>query len=260
MTDRRGVLLGHNVLLTDVTEFKRAQAQIVEQQRALATMEERERLARELHDSIGQTVGFMNAQAQAARDYLARGDTGTVDQYLARVVEVAQNADADIRESIIALRSTAMLEQGLVAAFDKYLRQFGATYELHTELNAAGEIRDIALETKVELDLLRIVQEALANARKHAHAHGVTLSMAVQNGCLETVVEDDGDGFNIAAATGARRQKFGLHLMRERAQKIGGNVTIDSALGQGTRVRVQIPLDQIAQSPGRDADAGLTRR
>jgi PAS domain S-box-containing protein len=255
LVDRGGFKLGRLISLKDVTEQKRTQAQIVDQQRALATMAERERLARELHDSIGQTVGFLNAQAQAAREHLSRGETGTVDNYLARLVEVAQNADADIRESIMALRSTAMLEQGLVPALDKFLRQFGTTYDLRTELTAGGELKDLALETTVELDLLRIIQEALANARKHAHARSVTVRLAVQGDCLEMVVEDDGDGFDVAAATGASRQKFGLQMMRERAQKVGGNVAIDSAVGQGTRVRVEIPLTPSRPLQRRDAHA-----
>lgn len=249
LKDRRDVALGHLILLHDVTEQKHAHAKLLEQQRTLATVAERERLARELHDSIGQVVGFINVQAQAARDLLARGENKTVDDYLARMARVAQDANADIRESILALRSTAALEHGLVAVLDQYLRQFGQNYDLHTELTVPDPFKDRVLEPWVELQVLRIIQEALANARKHARARCVCVHLTLPGDRVQAVVEDDGQGFDVGAVAGTGREKFGLHLMRERAQQVGGNVTIDSAIGKGTRVLLEVPLNQSGGSP-----------
>lgn len=257
LQDRRGVQLGHLILLHDVTEQKRVQARLLEHQHMEATLQERERLAAELHDSVGQAVAFINLQAQAARQLISRGETETADDHLARLVQVAQSADADIRESILELRSAAALEQGLVAALEQYLRQFSMNYDLRADLVAPDEMKGHALDPQVELQLLRIVQEALANVRKHAHARFVHVSLALKDGCVEAIVEDDGKGFELPGIADVGRHRFGIQLMRERANQVGGNVTIDSAVGKGTRVRVEIPAGSVPPTSWGDRDEGF---
>jgi len=114
------------LLLHDVTEQKQAEAQIVNQQRALAMLHERERLARELHDSLGQTFAFVNTQGQAIRRLLSRGDIATADEYVLRLVEVAREADMDIRESILGLR-VAISGQGFFPVLSNILPSMGRT-------------------------------------------------------------------------------------------------------------------------------------
>ena len=157
-------------MLHDVTEQKQAQARLVEHERALATFEERDRLARELHDSLGQVLGYAKMQAQAARDLLARQEWQQADQHLTQLVAVAQDAHADVREYILGAGrerggdGVPAVPGGLSAAVPP-------TYGFAATLEARRSSRPCS-EPTVGAQLLRIIQEALTNARKHAHACG----------------------------------------------------------------------------------------
>jgi PAS domain S-box-containing protein len=241
LTDWRGLEVGRLLLLRDVTERRQAQAQLLEQQRALAMLSERERLARELHDGIGQVLGYVKMQAQAARDWLAQDQVAAADADLAQLVAVAQDAHADVREYILGARTSAAAEPGLRAGLQQYLQRFSQQYALQTELLApTGGIDDL-LEPTAEAQLLRIIQEALTNARKHAQAEGVQVSMQLVANHVQVTVQDDGVGFDPALLATAEGQKYGLGFMRERAQEVGGSVEIRSAPGAGTQVLIRVP-------------------
>ena len=246
LKDPRGLDVGRLLLLLDTTEQRQAQAQVQEQQRTLAVMRERERLARELHDGLGQVLAFVNAQGLSARRLLTRGDVAGADAQLARLVEVAREADTDIREAILGLR-VALSEPGapgqrLLPALAAYLRQFEARHGIHTELRAPAGFDDRVFDPQVDAELLRIVQEALTNTRKHAGARAVCVTLAIEDRCARVTVEDDGCGFEpdeVFAATGGR---VGLRVMRERAEEIGGSLAVQSAPGQGAKIIVTAPL------------------
>ncbi len=230
-----------DLLLHDVTTQKQVQAQLLEQQRALAMLAERERLARELHDGIGQVLGYVKMQAQAARDRLAQDQKAAADSDLAQLVAVAQDAHADVREYILSARSRPVTEPGLLPALRQYLRRFGETYKIRTELILPPELTGGAFEPTVEAQLLRIIQEALTNARKHAHAQCVQVTIVLEEGGAQIVVKDDGVGFDPMLLATADGQKYGLGFMRERAEEVGGCVEIRSAPGAGTRVIICVP-------------------
>ncbi len=244
LKDWRGLEVGRLLLLRDVTAQKRAQAQILEQQRALAMLSERERLARELHDDLGQVLGYVKMQAQAARDRLAQGQAAAADLDLAQLVTVAQEAHTDVREYILGARSGTGAEAGLVPALRRYLAQFGEAYKIQAELIVSPEWTGSVLEPTVRAQVLRIVQEALTNARKHARARCVQVSLGLEEGLARIVVHDDGVGFDPTLLATADGLKYGLRFMRDRAQEVGGSVEIDSAPGQGTRVVVQVPVSR----------------
>jgi signal transduction histidine kinase len=241
LEDFRGLLVGHLLMLRDVTEQRRAQARALEQQRTLAVLHERERLARELHDSLAQVVSFVSIQGQSARRLLSRGEIAAADDQLERLVEVAREADVDIRESILGLR-VALAEEGLWSALSTYLDQYEERYGLHTELRRPEAFGDGAFEPLVEVQLLRIVQEALTNARKHSRARSVSVSFDGQDGRAEVTVQDDGSGFDPAEVCGDARGRVGLRVMRERAEEIGGALAVQSAPGKGTQVSVTVPM------------------
>ncbi|HNS52860.1 MAG TPA: histidine kinase N-terminal 7TM domain-containing protein [Anaerolineae bacterium] len=241
LKDARGLLAGYLVLLRDVTEQRQAQAQVVEQQRALAMLQERDKLARELHDGIGQVLGYVKMQAQAARDRLAQDQVAAADAALAQLAAVAQDAHTDVREYILGARTPAGAEAGFLAALQSYLERFGRQYGLQAELIAPPGWSDEALEPTVQAQLLRIVQEALTNARKHAQAHAVQVSLHLAAGGAQVNVRDDGVGFDPALLSAAEGQKYGLGFMRERAQEVGGSVEIHSAPGAGTQVLICVP-------------------
>jgi PAS domain S-box-containing protein len=241
LIDHRAVTMGYLLLLHDVTEQRRAQAQTVEQQRALAMLHEREQLARELHDGIGQVLGYVKMQAQAARDRLAQDQVPAADADLAQLVAVAQDAHADVREYILGARAPAAVEPGLPAALEHCLERFSRQYGLRTVLASPPEWGDGLLEPTAEAQLLRIVQEALTNARKHARAGCVRVSVELDGDHVAVTVEDDGVGFDPALLATGEGQKYGLGFMRERAHEVGGCIEFHSAPGEGTQVVVRVP-------------------
>jgi signal transduction histidine kinase len=241
LEDFRGLLIGHLLMLRDVTEQRRAQAQAFEQQRTLAVIRERERLARELHDNLGQVLAFVSTQGQTVRRLLARGEIAAADEHVERLVEAAREAEADIRESILGLR-VALTESGLSGALATYLDQYQKRYGIRTELARPEALGDGAFEPLVEVQLLRIIQEALTNARKHSRARSVSVAFAAQDGYARVVVQDDGCGFDQERVLGDSAEHVGLRVMRERAEEIGGTLAVASAPGEGTRVIVTAPL------------------
>jgi signal transduction histidine kinase len=241
LKDFRGLLIGHLLMLRDVTERRRAQTQAQERERTLAVLHERERLARELHDNLGQVLAFVNTQGQVVRRLLARNEIVAADEHVARLVEVAREADTDIRESILGLR-VALAEQGLWPALTTYLDQYEQRYGIHTELGGPATPGDHAFEPLVEVQLLRIVQEALTNARKHSRAHAVCVTFGSHDGWAQVMVQDDGCGFDPREVAADAAGRVGLRVMQERAEEIGGALAVQSAAGQGTQVVVTAPL------------------
>jgi signal transduction histidine kinase len=239
---RSGYLLGYLAVLHDVTERREAEARLVEQQRALATLQERDRVARELHDSLGQVLGYAKMQAQAARERLARGEWGKADTHLAQLAAVAQDAHADVREYILGARAAGSTEVAFLPSLEDYLRRFQTAYGLCTTLAVSPGFPGRTLEPMVGTQLLRIIQETLTNVRKHACARAVHIGLSASDGKAEAVVQDDGEGFDPTRLDATEASTFGLRFMRERASEVGGTVEIRSAPGEGTRVVVTVPV------------------
>lgn len=241
---RRGAYrLGYLMVLRDVTGRKQAQARSVEHQRARATLEERERVARELHDSLGQVLGYVKLQAEAARALLAQGQAEPASDHLEQLVAVAQEAHADVREFILGSRAGDPAGTELVPALQAYLRRFRATYGIAATLEVAPELSGGALDPMAAAQLLRIIQETLTNVRKHSKAGAVRVRLSLVDGRARAVVQDDGEGFDPAGLEAAEAGAFGLRFMRERAREVGGSVSVSSAPGQGTRVEISLPFE-----------------
>jgi signal transduction histidine kinase len=242
LDDWRGLEVGRLLLLHDVTEQKRAQSQLLEQQRALAMLYEREQLARELHDGIGQVLGFVKLQAQAARTWLALDQKTAADSDLEKLIAVAQDAHADVREYILGAKLAVSDQDSFILSLRHYLQRFSEHYGLRTELIAPPEWSDNFLEPTAEVQLLRIIQEALSNARKHAQAQTVQVIIHLDEIQAQVTIQDDGVGFEPAGLANDGGQKYGLEFLRQRAVEVGGSAEIHSAPGQGTRVVVCVPL------------------
>jgi signal transduction histidine kinase len=241
--DWRGLEVGSLLLLHDVTDQKQAHAQLLEQQRALAILTERERLARELHDDLGQVLAFISTQGHVIQQLLVRGDVATTDSYIDRLIQAADEADVDMRESILSLRAPFHLK-GLIPALQDYLRRYEECYGLHIELLLSNTELDSAFEPVAEVQILRIIQEGLTNARKHASAHCVRIAFTSLDSRIQIVMQDDGKGFEPGMFQANQRHGFGLQFMRERAEAIGGSLELYSSPGQGTQVLLVIPLKE----------------
>ena len=241
LKDQHERVVGWLLLLHDITARRRVEVQRIREQQMLAIIGERERLARELHDDLGQVFAFVSAQGQTARLLLARGQADAADAQLARLVQVAHEADSDIRESILSLRAR-LAQQGLSSALSTYLDSYQQRHGIHIEMNGVPDLASCTMDPLVEVQLLRIIQEALTNVRKHAGAHSVSIDVTLQNGQARVSLQDDGCGFDPATTLHGSAGRLGLRIMQERAEEVGGNLELCAQPGQGTKVTVTVPL------------------
>ena len=248
LKDFRGLLMGHLLMLNDVTEERRAQDRILEQQRVMATLHERERLGRELHDSAGQILAYVSMQAQAIAKRVHDDDSVTAEAQLRRLAEAAQEAHADIRESILALKVGPAGEWSFLGVLRQYLVGFSDHSGIAAELAIQPELEVEALPPNSGVQLLRVIQEALTNARQHSGARCVRVALAREDGEAVIVVQDDGVGFKPGAynpkqqTPGSRSDHYGLNYMAERMAEIGGRLAIESEPGAGTRIVLHAPF------------------
>ena len=214
-------------------------ARYVEKLPALAALEERQRIARELHDSLAQTLGSLQMGLAAIRERLRRVPPPEAAKELKRLEGVARTAYAEVRQEIFGLRTMVSRELDLVPALTEYLTEINRQTGLQIDLRVLDQ-RATRLPLGFEVELIRIIQEALANVVKHARATRAQVTFDVEGGAARITVRDDGAGFDPEERRG--RQAFGLETMRERAETVGGTFAITSARGSGTLVEVRLPL------------------
>lgn len=205
----------------------------------IATARERLRIAHEMHDGLAQVLGYVNIKVQAAKQYLRRGKTEEASTQLDELAVSARQAYGDVREAIVGLRTLPGSDRSLGEVLGEFLDQWKEQSGVSTELAIDPELR---LQTSVELQIVRIIQESLTNVRKHARATTVRVDVRRQEGTLLVTISDDGLGFNPEITTRGEFPKFGLTTMRERASSIRGSLAIDSSPGKGTTVRFAMPL------------------
>jgi PAS domain S-box-containing protein len=260
LRDKRGDEFGTLLLLHDVTEEKRAQITLLEQERVLATLQERERLARELHDGLGQVLGYLSLQTQAARKWLQEGEAEKADAQLVRLSGVAQKAHGEVRESIFALTAASSADWSFLSTLEQYLKECRANYALDAELSVGGGVDEALFSPNCAVQLLRVVQEAVTNAHRHAGACTVRVAVQARGGRARITVSDDGCGFEVRGLRQDRDGHFGLQFMRERMAHIGGKVEIESRPGGGTQVTLDAPaLNGEGRSKDESASGGRPR-
>jgi signal transduction histidine kinase len=210
-----------------------------------AIIDERERIARELHDGMAQILGYVNTKAMAVRLMLQKGKLRDADRQLGQLEEAARSLFVDVREAILGLKMSGEVGASLALAVDTYVEQYTRLSDISVKVDIQPQIRDLTLPADTELQLLRIVQEGLSNIRKHANASRVWLSLQVKDDILQLQIRDDGSGFDPnAAPVDGRSDHFGLDSMRERADAIGASFTLDSQVGNGTSILVQLGLNE----------------
>jgi signal transduction histidine kinase len=211
-------------------------ARLTERSRELSIVEERNRLARELHDAVSQKLFGLVLNAESAATLLQR-DTDAAAEQIARLGELAQEALEELRGLIFELRPASLEEEGLAATLRKQVDMLERVHGRAIELRITGGTR-AAPETEGEV--LRIAQEALNNALRHADAERIELRLQGRDGRLTVTVADDGVGFD-PAAPGLRARRLGLTSMEERARALGGTLAVVSRPGEGTTVTLEVP-------------------
>jgi two-component system nitrate/nitrite sensor histidine kinase NarX len=208
---------------------------LVAREKEMAVSEERNLLAQELHDSIAQSLAFLNIQVQLLRNDLQQGQTTTALQGLEQIREGVQECYDDVRELLVHFRTrvgNADLETAVRSALEKFEGQTG----ISTVFSHRGTVPDMPPEHV--LQAMHIVQESLSNVRKHAKASRVDVELVCGGECT-LYINDNGTGFD--AAHDAGDTHVGLSIMRERAHRIGAELVLESEPGRGTRVRLVLP-------------------
>jgi two-component system nitrate/nitrite sensor histidine kinase NarX len=211
--------------------------------REAAIAGERALLARELHDSIAQSLAFLKIQVDLMRGALRRGDQAAVARTLEEVDTGVRESYADVRELLLHFRTRTDaqdIESALRSTLQKFEQQTGLAAELRIEGHG------VPLPADVQVQVLHVLQEALSNVRKHSGATTVrVLVQATPEWRFEVV--DDGRGFDVGVRPDSTH--VGLNIMRERAARIGARVALRSDPGQGTRVTLTVPQEEVAKEP-----------
>lgn len=210
-------------------------ARVDEETNRLSIMEERTRLAHELHDSLAQTLASIRFQVRVLDETLHQGDEAGVWQELERIENSIDEANTELRELIAHFRAP-MDKRGLIPAIEQSVERFRQANEGVT-VYLQKEWPRLPLPAEYEVQVLRIVQEALANVRKHAKAHTVRVMLRGDTeGNYRVLIEDDGVGMGERNPSRSPGEHVGLSIMEDRARRIGGRLRIESEPGEGVRV------------------------
>lgn len=242
LKDKKGSLIGKMAVVHEVTDKRRAQEEFLSHQRTLARMEEKEQLARDLHDNLGQLLGFINMQTQGVIQELSNEGIDLVSKRLEQLVKVTQEAHTEIREYIQEVRTTVSRQQDFANEMKKIILQFEYQTGIPIELNEACDLSE-KLKPYNRIQLLNIIKEALNNIQKHADASKVIITLHIVEQELRLVVADNGKGFHITPPDSSKGG-FGLNILQERARAIGGQLQIHSEIGKGTQVMLSVPIVQ----------------
>jgi signal transduction histidine kinase len=224
-------------------------ARLYQRAQDVAVLEERERIAREMHDNFAQVLGYVSTKTQAARRLLASGDARMAETQMIQMEEAARQLYTDVREAILGLRSPLGRGYSFLQVLDEYLTRFGQVSEIRTRLDTSIGNGAIELPPRTEIQVFRIIQESLTNVRKHADATEATVRLQADPAALTIVVEDNGHGFEPSRIVRDDWPHFGLQTMRERAEAVGASLRVESAPGHGTRVIVRIPVSERPREP-----------
>jgi len=201
-----------------------------------AVEEERKRMRRELHDGLAQSLGYMKMQTELVEKLMGEGRLQEARSTLKDVLEATSDTYQEVRESLDQLQP----ETGPIAkALADYVAAFGERNGIETHFQSSPP--DVRLPAPIDFQLLRIVQEALSNVRRHSHATQARVQLIANRSSVQLIVQDNGKGFNYIEDGSSDSGHHGMSVMRERAEGLGGSLKVTSAPGQGTLIRASIP-------------------
>ncbi len=228
-------------LVRDITERKGAEVTLVQQMREMAVLEERNRMAREIHDTLAQGFTGIVLQLEAA-DQVLDGQAADVAEHLTRAKGLARESLQEARRSVWGLVPHALEETTLEEALRERVKQIDDTGPESASFSLSGQPRTLPVD--VQAAIFRICQESLANITRHARAKEVKVNLSFDQGVVGLNVQDDGIGFEIGATKATDGAGgFGLVSMEQRVRLLGGSITVKSLKGRGTSVDVQVPVE-----------------
>jgi signal transduction histidine kinase len=224
------------------------QAQDMEERthvREKAIVEERERIGRELHDGIAQFLGYVITKSQAVRVFLEKDQIHKALDHLRNIEEETRKQAMDVRGSILGLKAFTQPGRSLSYDVEEYLIQSNRFMDVQVKAEFDPQVNLLKLDGETRLQLLRILQEAISNIRKHSQARHAWVTLKMRSpAILEMIVRDDGIGFDPDAIINNEISHFGLATMQERARSISANFEVSSGYNQGTTVCVRLDLSE----------------
>lgn len=263
-----GQLVAIEGICRDITATRHAEQQLLAQQRELAALHERERIGRDLHDNLGQVIGYVNLQSQSANMLITAGQISEAQTTLTRLTQMAQETHQHIRSYILDLRlpESAPIIESWKTTLQRTIQSFEQRYAFIVELDYSDQLSDNPFSISTGKEVQQIILEALNNVQKHAATNQARLSLERDTTGVFIEIEDQGAGFRIqteALHTPEQRTmgSLGLTMMRERAMLIHADLQIHSTPGIGTKLTLSIPEQEapamIPALPKTDVLAGL---
>jgi signal transduction histidine kinase len=223
-------------------------AELYERSKLLAVMEERARLSREIHDGIAQSLGALQLKTSQLEDSLSNQHIEESQGYVSELQDMISRAYRDLREAMFGLRAVVEPGTALAPALREYLAHYRDQYGLDVRLESSGD-EPVTLDGETQAQAMRVVQESLSNVRRHAGTGRATVRIERHDDVLRISVVDEGRGFEPTVPEGCDDgAHLGLHTMRERAESVGGTVTVQAQPGRGTTVVLELPLSRLGGS------------
>jgi signal transduction histidine kinase len=235
--------LGFNHMTEELQRLYREQ-QTRSELRWQAIIEERERIAREIHDGVAQLMGYVNTKTTAVRLLIEKRKFQQAEEQLKQLSDASSEAFLEVRSDILGLRNSTMQTGGLHITLKEFTDKFSDLSGLAIDLHLPNGNCEHSLPPESELHLLRITQEALTNVHKHAKCNRSWVRLECEPHQLKLTVGDDGIGFNPDKPPSDRKPHFGLATMRERAEAMGAVFEVESQPGIGTQISVHLPLEE----------------
>jgi signal transduction histidine kinase len=226
-----------------IEQLEQAQSSLAEVEHQAGVLQERQRMAQEIHDTLAQSFTSIVMQLEAADQVLSQSETDGRNR-IQRARETARAGLAEARRLVQALRPSQLENASLTEALARTTRRIMQETDLKIDFTVTGI--PSPLHPDVEITLLRALQEGLTNIQKHAGASQVSVTLSYMEDQIALDIQDDGSGFDpevVLRTTDVRQGGFGLKVMRSRVEQLGGEVILESSLGNGTTLAVQIPLE-----------------
>ena len=240
-------------IIHDITERKRVEQALLKSETELRLLSsqlltvqenERGRIARELHDGIGQTLSAIKFKIEETLGQMGKATTETALESFELLIPMVQNAVEEVRRIYMDLRPSLLDDLGIVATVGWFCRQFQKVFS-DVQIEREIHIEENEIPESLKIVIYRVLQEAMNNIAKHSEAERVVVTLREKNRTLELAVEDNGRGFDLEEALSVETSKrgFGLGSMRERTELAGGSFAIETSKGAGTVIRASWPAE-----------------
>ncbi len=215
----------------------RNELELLSQQLIQAQEQERRRIARELHDSVGPSLSAIKYSLERGAELHRQSRHADTQPLLSRTIQLVRTAIADVRSIAMDLRPPVLDDLGVASALEWLSREFGETYS-HIGVHTRIDVTDVDIPARLATTIFRCAQELLNNVAKHSKAHHVSVTLSRDSSKVTLIVCDDGVGLPSASASGSFGTGYGIRNLRERAQMTGGSLTLSADQGCGTLARL----------------------